>query len=60
MQDQIHDAFENAKKQVRKACNLYEECTSDENQYELISHPRRIIEVHIPVRMDSGKIRIFT
>ncbi len=54
------DAFENAQKQIRKACDLYGECRLDQNKYEVISHPRRILEVNIPVRMDNGNIKMFT
>ena len=59
MQQQVQDAFENAQKQIRKACDLYGECRLDQNKYEVISQPRRILEVNIPVRMDNGNIRIF-
>lgn len=59
MQEQIHDAFENAQKQIRKACDLYGECRLDQNKYEVISHPRRIIEINIPVRMDNWNIKMF-
>ena len=55
----IQDAFENAQKQIRTACDLYDECKLDQNKYEVISHPRRILEVNIPVRMDNGNIRVF-
>ncbi len=58
--ENIQDAFENARKQIRQACDLYDECRLDENKYELISHPRRILEVNIPVMMDNGKIKTFT
>jgi glutamate dehydrogenase len=54
------DAFLNARKQIKNACELFENCKNDTNKYELISHPRRIIEVNIPVRMDDGNIRTFT
>ena len=52
--------FLNAQKQIKKACNMYKNCKDDANQYELLSHPRRILKVNIPVRMDDGKIRTFT
>ena len=52
--------FLNARKQLRQACDLYWNCRDDVNQYELISHPKRIIEVNIPVRMDNGMIKTFT
>lgn len=50
----------NARKQLRQACDLYWSCRDDVNQYELISHPKRIIEVNIPVRMDSWMVKTFT
>lgn len=56
----INDAFLNAQKQLRNACDLYGECRDDQNKYELIAHPRRILEVNIPVRMDDGTIKVFT
>ncbi len=59
LEQNINDAFLNARKQMRKACDLYDGCRLDTNKYELISHPRRIIEVNIPVRMDNGSIRTF-
>jgi glutamate dehydrogenase/leucine dehydrogenase len=49
----IQDAFANAQNQIRHACNLYNECRIDVNKFELVSHPKRIIEINIPVRMDS-------
>jgi glutamate dehydrogenase len=60
MENNIYDAFEHAQKQIRKACDLYGECRLDQNKYEVIAQPRRIIEVNIPVKMDSGNIRMFT
>lgn len=60
MENSIYDAFEHAQKQIRKACDLYGECRLDQNKYEVISQPRRIIEVNIPVKMDNGNIRMFT
>ncbi len=55
----VADAFENAREQIRHACNLYDECKIDVNKYELVSHPRRIIEINIPVRMDNWLVRTF-
>lgn len=51
--------FLNTQKQIKEACSLYLSCEDNTNQYELISHPKRIIEVNIPVRMDDWKIRTF-
>ena len=60
MQENIQDAFENATKQIRTACDLYEGCRLDQNKYEVIAQPRRIIEIAIPVRMDNGNTKVFT
>ena len=59
LEKNINDAFENARKQIRHACDLYHECRIDVNKYELVSHPSRILEVNIPVRMDDGNIKTF-
>lgn len=56
----INDAFLNAQKQMRQACDLYDGCRLDTNKYELISQPKRILEVNIPVKMDNGSIKVFT
>jgi glutamate dehydrogenase len=45
--------FINAQRQIKKACNMYKSCKNNENQYELLSHPRRILKINIPVRMDN-------
>lgn len=60
MQDHVMDAFINAQKQIRTACDLYGECRLDQNKYEVISRPKRILEVSIPVKMDNGFIKVFT
>jgi glutamate dehydrogenase len=59
MKGKINDAFENAKIQIRSACSLYDECREDTNEYELITHPKRVLEVSIPVRMDDGSVKTF-
>jgi hypothetical protein len=56
----INDAFENAQKQIKKSCDLFDKCEVDENIYTIISHPKRVIEVSLPIKMDNGKVRIFT
>lgn len=60
LEQNMNDAFINAQKQMRQACDLYDWCRLDTNKYELISHPKRILEVNIPVKMDNGSIKIFT
>ena len=47
------DAFVNAQKQLKKACSLFEGCHKNQNKFTIISHPKRILEVTIPVKMDS-------
>ena len=32
----------------------------DEGMYELLKEPLRMIEVRIPIRMDDGKVKVFT
>ena len=60
MENQSLDTFLNARKQIQHACALFEECSNDVNKYALLSFPKRVIEVNIPVKMDDGKIKIFT
>jgi len=60
LENNLMDAFENAREQIKKSCNLYDECKNSQNSYELISHPRRVIEVNIPVVMDDWKVKTFT
>lgn len=60
LKQNITNALENAKIQIKKACETSNYCSLDMNEYEIISHPKRIIEVTIPVKMDNGKVRMFT
>jgi len=39
--------FLNVQKQIRKVCNMNENCSNNANKYELLSHPRRILKVNI-------------
>jgi len=54
------DAFKNAQKQLKKACALFEDCDKDQNKFAIISQPKRILEVAIPVEMDDGTVKVFT
>jgi glutamate dehydrogenase/leucine dehydrogenase len=56
----IIDAFENAQKQLNKACNLFEYCGDNKNIFTQISSPKRVLEVSIPVEMDDGTVKLFT
>jgi hypothetical protein len=46
-----NNAYLNAKKQLKSVFALTNEYS--ENDFELISNPKRIIEVNIPVLMDN-------
>ncbi len=51
------DIFEMAKIPLQQAIEAME---LDENTASIISQPEKVLEVSIPVRMDNGKIRVFT
>jgi len=48
--------FANATKQLENAARLL---NLDDNVLEILKNPKRILEVSIPVKMDSGKVRVF-
>ncbi len=50
-------AFENAMEQLKKAAGVMR---LTPEKVELLSHPDRVIEVSIPVIMDSGETHVFT
>ena len=54
------NALDNARKQMKKACTISNACSIDTNEFEIISHPKRVLELSIPVRMDNGKVKSFT
>ena len=41
------DAFKNAQTQLKKACELFEDCKESRNKFVIISHPKRVLEVSI-------------
>lgn len=51
-----YNPLESARLEIRKACDLL---GLDPAVYELLSEPRRVIEVSIPVKMDDGSLRVF-
>jgi len=55
----IINALDNARKQMKNACGLSKTCSLDANEFETLGHPKRIIEISIPVKMDNGKIKVF-
>jgi glutamate dehydrogenase (NAD(P)+) len=50
------DAFDNALEQLRIAA---EHLKLDEGIHEMLSEPKKVIRVAFPVKMDSGKTKIF-
>ena len=52
------DPFENATKQVNDACDVLE--INDKGIRNYLIMPNRFLRVKVPVKMDDGKIRIFT
>jgi glutamate dehydrogenase len=50
------NSFVNATKQLENAGRLL---NLDDNVMEVLKNPKRILEVSIPVKMDSGKIKVF-
>lgn len=48
--------FENTLKQIEKAANLM---SLDEDIRNILSAPKRIVQVKLPVRMDDGRLRLF-
>ena len=53
-----NDPFENATKQVNDACDVLG--IKDKGLREYLATPNKVLRVKIPVKMDNGKIRIFT
>ncbi len=51
------NAFDNAIKQLEDAARY---CTCDKKLVEILKYPQKIIEVAIPLKMNNGKIKVFT
>ena len=52
------DPFENATKQLHDACDILG--IKDDGLREYLAMPNKVLRVKIPVKMDNGKIRVFT
>lgn len=48
--------FESAQAKVKHACD---QLGLDDNVYQILSEPQRVIEVNIPVHMDDGSLKMF-
>lgn len=53
-----NDPFENATKQLNDACDILG--IKDQGLRDYLAMPNKIIRVKLPVKMDNGKIRVFT
>lgn len=51
-----HNQFENAMSQLDKAASIM---NLDKNLHEILKQPDRVLTVSIPVKMDSGEIKVF-
>ena len=60
MNDNLLDAFENAQKQLNKSCKLFESCNDNQNIFNQLLIPKRVLEVSIPVEMDDWIVKLFT
>jgi glutamate dehydrogenase (NAD(P)+) len=49
--------FENALKQLDEAAKLIK---LDKGLHQVLAHPKRVLTVSLPVKMDNGEIRVFT
>jgi len=52
-----NNPFENSREQLEEIKNIID---LDDNIYEQLKTPQRLLEVSIPVKMDNGKIKVFT
>ena len=52
------DPFANATQQLNDACDILD--ISDEGMREYLAMPDKVLRVKIPVRMDDGRMRVFT
>ena len=52
------DPFENATKQLHDACDILG--IKDEGLRKYLAMPNKVLRVKIPVKLDNGKIRVFT
>ncbi len=53
----MQNPFENALKQLEKAANIM---NLDKNIHEILKQPDRVLTVAVPVRMDSGEVKVFS
>jgi len=54
------DPLENARNQIKTSFNLIENKEKNKDNLEKLLHPKRVIEISIPVKMDNWETKIFT
>ncbi len=54
-----NNPFLNAQKQLKKAIDILDK-KEYSSKLEIISNPKRILEISIPVKMDNWEIKVFT
>ncbi len=54
-------AFQNARTQIMNTCAYFKQRDDNHRDYfQILSHPNRVLEVTIPVRIDDCSVQIFT
>jgi hypothetical protein len=53
METNIENAFTNAKNQLKKSFDMIPEFAGQDYKYEIISNPKRLLEISIPIKMDN-------
>ncbi len=53
----MQNPFENAMKQLSTAADIMQ---LDSNIHTLLQHPKRVLTVAVPVKMDNGQTKVFT
>jgi len=57
MAEKTLNPFEIAQQQIKTACD---KLGAEPAVYEILKHPLRVLEVHLPIKMDDGSIKTFT
>jgi glutamate dehydrogenase/leucine dehydrogenase len=50
-------AYETAIKQMKNALDIFDK--DNTSFLEVMKYPKRVLEVNIPVKMDSGEVKMF-
>lgn len=60
IEKEVLSAFAHAQAQIRSTEKYLNMTGENTDVFEILSAPERVLEVQIPVRMDSGNIELFT